>query len=144
MQHEELRPNKTTKKTKNVEDKFIEYLEEATKKNSHIQEKDEHEKFFDSLLSIVRQFNDDQSLMFRAEVIKVVQKIKDGPTNSSVQHQQPRPLQHFYESPYNYYNYNLPSNAPSFFSSSSSSPQLVYQPNIIADDQTFAHRPNRS
>jgi len=37
-----------------------------------IQEKDEHEKFLDSLLSIVRQFDDDQSLMFRAEVINVV------------------------------------------------------------------------
>lgn len=144
MQHVELRPTKTTKKTKNVEDKFIEYLEEATKQKnqSHIQEKDEHQKFFDSLLSIVRKFKDDQSLMFRAKVIKVVQKIKDRPTQSSVQHQQPRPLQHFHESPYNYY--NLPSKAPSSFSSSSSSPQLVYQPNIIADDQTFAHSPNMS
>jgi len=122
----------------------MEYLEEATKQKSqsHIQEKDEHEKFFDSLLSIVRQFNDDQSLMFRAEVIKIVQKLKNGPTHSSVQHQQTRPLQHFYESPYTYYNYNLLSNASSSFISSSPSPQLVYQPNIIADDQTFTNSPN--
>lgn len=119
----------------------MEYLEEATKQKSqsHIQEKDGHENFFDSLLPIVRQFNDDQSLMFRAEVIKIVQKIKNGPTHSSVQHQQPRPLQHFYESPYTYY--NSPSNASSFISSSPS-PQLVYQPNIIADDQTFTNSPN--
>lgn len=141
VQHVELRPNQTKKKTKNVEDKFMEYLEEATKQKSqsHVQEKDEHEKFFDSLLSIVRQFNDDQSLMFRAEVIKVVQKIKGGPTHS---HQQPRPLQHYYEPPYTYY--NLPSNAPSSFGSSSPSPQLVYQPNITADDQTFTNGPNMS
>lgn len=118
----------------------MEYLEEATKQKSQsqnaIQEKDEHEKFFDSLLSIVRQFDDDQSLMFRAEVINVVQKIKNGSTYSSVKYQQPRPMQHFYESPRTtYYNYNLPSSAPSF-SSSSSSPKVFYQPDTITDDQT--------
>lgn len=59
----------------------MEYLEETTKQKSqsHIQEKDEHEKFFDSLLPIVRQFDEDQSLTFRAEVIQVIQKIKCGP-----------------------------------------------------------------
>lgn len=121
----------------------MEYLEDATKQRSqsHIQEKDEHEKFFDSLLSIVRQFNDDQSLMFRAEVIKIVQKIKNGLTHSSVEHQQPRPLQYFNESPYTYYNYNSPANASSSFISFSPSPQIVYQPNIIADDQT-SNSPN--
>lgn len=147
MQYVELSSNRTKKKTKNVEDKFMEYLEEATKQKSQIQnviqEKDEHEKFFDSLLSIVRQFDDDQSLMFRAEVINVVQKIKNGSTYSLVQYQQPRPMQHFYESPRTYYNYNLPSSAPSF-SSSSSSPQVFYQPDTITDDQTFANGPNMS
>lgn len=56
----------------------MEYLKETTKQKSqsHIQEKDEHEQFFDSLLSVVRQFDEDQSLTFRAEVIKVIQKNK--------------------------------------------------------------------
>lgn len=50
----------------------MEYLEEAKKQKSQsqIQEKDEHEKFFDSLLSIVRQFNDDQSLMLKQKLLK--------------------------------------------------------------------------
>ncbi|KAL4104425.1 hypothetical protein QTP88_019726 [Uroleucon formosanum] len=94
-------------------------------------------------LSVVRQFDDDQSLMFRAEVINVVQKIKNGSTYSSVQYQQPRPMQHYYESPRTYYNYNLPSSAPSF-SSSSSSPQVFYQPDTITDEQTFTNGPNMS
>lgn len=52
----------------------MEYLEETTKQKSqsYIQEKDEHKKCFDLLLSIVRPFDGDQSLTFRAEVIQVI------------------------------------------------------------------------
>lgn len=83
----------------------MEYLEEITKQKSqsHIQEKDEHETFFDSLLSIVRQFDEDQSLTC-------------GPTYSSVQYQQPGPHQR-YELPRYFQptqNFNLPSSAPFF------------------------------
>lgn len=145
VQHTDVHQNRTKKKAKTVEDKFMEYLEVTTKQKSqsHLPEKDEHEKFFDSLLSIVRQFDEDQSLMFRAEVIKLIQKVKRGSTYSSIEYQQPR-SQHHYESSRYYHpvqNYHLPSSAPSPSSSSSPSPQVLYQPNTNIDDQTFTNGP---
>lgn len=78
----------------------------------------------------------DKSLIHDSSIELPAQHIELRPN----QHQPPRPLQHFYESPYTYY--NSPSNASSSYISSSPSPQLVYQPNIIADDQTFTNSPN--
>lgn len=73
------------KKPRNVEDTFMEYLEEMTKQNkdqkmnnSNPVEKDEHENFFDTMLLVVRQFDVDQTLAFRAKMINVILKIKRG------------------------------------------------------------------
>jgi len=54
-------------------------------------EKDEHEKFFDSMLSVVRHFDIDQTLAFRAEMINVIQKVQRG----TIQFQQP-PYEQFH------------------------------------------------
>lgn len=106
--NEELEKKKQKKKSRNVEDTFMEYLEEITKQNkdqkmnnSNPVEKDEHEKFFDSMLSVVRQFDVDQTLAFRAEMINVIQKIKHGTMYSAVQFQPPQ-----YEQIPNYYRYH--------------------------------------
>lgn len=101
--NEELKKNQK-KKSKTVEDTFIEYLEEVTKQNKvqcNLVEKDEHEKFFDSMLSVVRQFDVDQTLAFRGEIINIIQKIKLGTNYSTVEYQQPQ-----YESFPNYYRYH--------------------------------------
>lgn len=90
--NEELNKNQKNK-SKTVEDTFIEYLEEVTKQNKvhcNLLEKDEHEKFFDSILSVVRQFDVDQTLAFREEIINIVQKIKRGTNYSTVDFSQPQ------------------------------------------------------
>lgn len=86
----------------------MEYLEEITKQNkdqkmnnSNPVEKDEHEKLFDSMLSVVRQFDVDQTLAFRAEMINVIQKIKRGTMYPTAQFQPPQ-----HEQISNYYRYH--------------------------------------
>lgn len=108
VQNNEELEKKPKKKPKNVEDTFMEYLEEMTKQNkdqkmnnSNPVEKDEHEKFFDSMLSVVREFDVDQTLAFRAEMINVIQKIKRGTMYPTVQFQPPQ-----YEQIPNYYRYH--------------------------------------
>lgn len=98
--NEELKKNQKNK-SKTVEDSFIEYIEEVTKQNkiySNFLKKDEHERFFDSILHVVRQFNVDQTLEFRREIINIIQKIKYGSNYSTFKFQQPQ-----YKPSTNYY-----------------------------------------
>jgi len=58
--NKEFKKKKQKKKYRNVEDTFMEYLEEVTKKNKDECNpviKEEHENFFDSMLPVVRQFS---------------------------------------------------------------------------------------
>ncbi|CAI6356043.1 unnamed protein product [Macrosiphum euphorbiae] len=91
------------KRSRNVEDTFMKYLEEATKnrKDQCNVVKDEHENFFDSMLPVVRQFSVDQTLAFRAEMINVIQKIKRGTMYPTDQFQQSQ-----YEQFPNYYRFH--------------------------------------
>lgn len=90
IQNNEVLKKKQKKKSRNVEDTFMEYLKEVhiKKKDECIPViKDEHENFFDSMLLVVRQFSIDQTLAFRAEMINVIQKIKCGTIYSTDQFQ---------------------------------------------------------
>lgn len=140
IQNNDELKKKQKKKSRNVENTFMEYLEEVTKKKKDECSpvvKDEHENFFDSMLPVVRQFSVDQTLAFRAEMINVIQKIKRGTIYSTDQFQQPQ-----YEQFPNYYRlyhgisqpHGTTSPAMSQMSNSSSistlPPQVQYESNI--------------
>ena len=113
-------PNKkkqSKQKESIVEKKFLEYLEVQTQKRINDDKQDQHQEFFNSLLPIVRKFNDDQTLLFRSEVIKIAQTIKRGQSSSlpetikpnvsstSFQHQP-----YFHQLPYSPYRMYNPNN----------------------------------
>lgn len=113
-------PNKkkqSKQKESIVEKKFLEYLEVQTQKGINDDKQDQHQEFFNSLLPIVRKFNDDQTLLFRSEVIKIAQTIKRGQSSSlpetikpnvsstSFQHQP-----YFHQLPYSPYRMYNPNN----------------------------------
>lgn len=80
-------PNKkkpSKQKKSNIEKKFLEYLEVQTQKRINVDKQDQHQELFNSLLLIVRKFNDDQTLLFRSEVIKIAQTIIKGGQSSSL------------------------------------------------------------
>lgn len=58
-----------------IEEKFIQYLEKHSEQRTE-PSSDEHQSFFNSLLSTVRGFNEDEVLEFRAGVINLAQSIK--------------------------------------------------------------------
>lgn len=55
--------------------KFFEYLVVQTQERINDHKPDMHQEFFNSLLPIVGKFNDDQTLIFRTEIIKVAHKL---------------------------------------------------------------------
>jgi len=107
----------------------MEYLEESTRQKSQnvTLGKDEHEKFFDSLLSVVRQFDVDQTLAFRAEMINVIQRIKYGTIyNTFMQYQQPHAAYPTYQHYQNNY-HGMTQSSPSPAASTSSQVQYHIQ-----------------
>lgn len=60
----------------------MKYLEVQTHKGINDHKSDQHQELFNFLLSIVRKFNDDQTLVFRTVIIKVAQAIKKGQSSS--------------------------------------------------------------
>lgn len=63
-------------KETDLEKKFMQYLDAQTQKEIVDDKPDEHQHFFQSLLPIVRKFNDDETLIFRTEVLRIAQTIK--------------------------------------------------------------------
>ncbi|KAF6198032.1 hypothetical protein GE061_007777 [Apolygus lucorum] len=65
-------PNQKKKKKSDLDSSLLAYMREPI----DVQPPDDHESFFESLLPIVRKFNDDQTLEFRTEVLNLASKIR--------------------------------------------------------------------
>lgn len=139
-------PNKkkqNKQKESNVETKFLEYLELQTQKGINDDKQDQHQEFFNSLLPIVRKFNEDQTLLFRSEVIKIAQTIKRGQSSSlpetikpnvsstSFQHQP-----YFHQLPYSPYRMYNPNNQQYIHPQQTSSQHANTQYNILPTRNT--------
>lgn len=80
-----IQSNKTKQnkqKETNLEKKFMQYLDAQTQKEIFDEKPDEHQHFFNSLLPIIRKFNDDETLIFRTEVLRIAQTIKQNQISS--------------------------------------------------------------
>lgn len=130
---------KTKQKESDVEKKFLEYLDVQTQKGINNDKQDQHQEFFNSLLPIVRKFNDDQTLLFRSEVIKIAQtiikgcqtsslpeKIKPNIPSKSFQHQP-----YFHQPPYSPYRMYNPNNQQYIHPQQTSSQYANTQYNIL-------------
>lgn len=113
----------------------MEYLEAQTHKGINDDNPDQHQEFFNSLLPIVRKFNDDQTLLFRSEVIKIAQTINGGQASSLPQRIKPyissTAFQHqpyFHQPQYRMYN---PSNQQYIHSQQTPSQYANTQYNIL-------------
>lgn len=74
--------NQNKQKETNLEKKFMQYLDAQTQKEIFDKKPDEHQHFFHSLLPIIRKFNDNESLLFRTEVLRIAQTIKQNQISS--------------------------------------------------------------
>lgn len=80
-----IQSNKTKQnkqKETNLEKKFMQYLDAQTQKEISDEKPDEHQHFFHSLLPIIRKFNDDETLIFRTEVLRIAHTIKQNKISS--------------------------------------------------------------